>query len=57
MSRNQLHIGSITSGYRNIRLCAEYEKYFSAPELDDRIIIQDGQVSDTVELMKKVVWK
>lgn len=57
MSRNQPHIGSITSGYRNIRSGAEYEKYFSAPEQDDRIIIQDGEVSDTVELMKKVVWK
>jgi hypothetical protein len=57
MSLNHLHIGSITSGYRNIRSGAEYEKYFSAPEQDDRIIIQDGEVTDTVELMKKVVWK
>ncbi|MGB0271501.1 MAG: hypothetical protein ACPGAJ_06255 [Schleiferiaceae bacterium] len=57
MSRNHLHIGSITSGYRNIRSGVEYEKYFSAPEQDDRIIIQDGEVTDTVELMKKVVWK
>ena len=57
MSRNPLLIGSITYGYRNIRSGAEYEKYFSAPEQDDRIIIQDGEVSDTVELMKKVVWK
>lgn len=57
MSRNQLHIGSITSGYRKIHFGAEYNKYFNAPEQDDRIIIQDGEVSDTVELMKKVVWK
>jgi hypothetical protein len=57
MSRNHLHLGSITSGYRSIRSGVEYEKYFSAPEQDDRIIIQDGEVADTVELMKKVVWK
>ncbi|REJ62119.1 MAG: hypothetical protein DWQ21_07310 [Bacteroidetes bacterium] len=57
MSRQQLHIGSITSGYRNIRSGSQYEKYFNAPEQDDRIIIQDGEVTDTVELMKKVVWK
>lgn len=57
MSRNQLHIGSITSGYRKILSGAEYNKYFSAPEQDDKIIIQDGEVTDTVELMKKVVWK
>jgi hypothetical protein len=57
MSRNQVHIGSITSGYRNIRSGSPYNKYFTAPEQDDRIIIQDGEVTDTVELMKKVVWK
>lgn len=57
MSRNQLHIGSITSGYRKILSGLEYNKYFNAPEQDDRIIIQDGEVTDTVELMKKVVWK
>lgn len=57
MSRNQLHIGSITSGYRNIRSGSQYDRYFIAPEQDDRIIIEDGEVTDTVELMKKVVWK
>ena len=57
MSRQQLHIGTITSGYRKILSGVEYNKYFSTPEQDDRIIIQDGEVSDTVELMKKVVWK
>ena len=57
MSRNQLHIGSITSGYRKILSGSEYNKYFSDPDQDDRIIIQDGEVTDTVELMKKVVWK
>lgn len=57
MSRQQLNIGSITSGYRKILSGVEYNKYFKTPELDDRIIIQDGEVTDTVELMKKVVWK
>ena len=50
-------IGSITSGYRPIKNGAAYDKYFPKPGNEDRIIIEDGDVDDTVELMKKVVWK
>jgi len=51
------HIGSITSGYRAIRPGDEYDKYFPKPQAQDRIIIEDGEVGDTVDLMKRVVWK
>ena len=50
-------IGSITSGYRVIRPGDEYDKYFPKPQAQDRIIIEDGEVGDTVDLMKRVVWK
>lgn len=50
-------IESINSGYRSIISGKEYDRYFPKPEAQDRIIIQDGEVSDTVELMKKVVWR
>lgn len=54
---NEFQIGSITSGKRSIRDGKEYDKFFPAPAERDRIIIRDGDVDDTVELMKKVVWK
>ena len=50
-------IRSITSGYRVIRPGEEYNKYFPKPQAQDRIIIEDGEVNDTVDLMKRVVWK
>tara|TARA_B110000902_G_scaffold165090_1_gene188586 strand:+ start:6539 stop:8344 length:1806 start_codon:yes stop_codon:yes gene_type:complete len=50
-------MGSITSGYRVIRPGEEYDKYFPKPQAQDRIIIEDGEVGDTVDLMKRVVWK
>ena len=52
-----LQIGNITSGYRSIRSGKEYDKLFSKPDKRDRIIIEDGEVDQTVDLMKKVVWK
>jgi hypothetical protein len=53
----RLHIQSISSGYRPIRDGKQYEQFFGLPEDKDRVIIKDGEVEDTVELMKKVVWK
>ena len=50
-------IGSITTGYRPIKDGKRYDKYFPKPETHDRIIIQDGEVTDTVDLMTRVVWK
>lgn len=54
---NKLSIGSITSGYRPIQDGSGYNQFFGFPDEKDRIIIRDGEVEDTVELMKKVVWK
>lgn len=47
----------ITSGYRAIEDGKQFERYFGQPEQRDRIIIEDGEVNETVDLMKKVVWK
>ncbi len=47
----------ITSGQRRIRDGKQYDRYFPKPDERDRIIIKDGEVSDTVELMEKVVHK
>ena len=47
----------ITSGPRSIRDGRGYDRYFPKPAERDRIIIKDGEVEDTVELMEKVVHK
>lgn len=47
----------ITSGQRRIRDGKQYDRYFPKPDERDRIIIKEGEVSDTVELMEKVVHK
>ncbi len=52
-----MQIGNITSGYRPIKNGDKYNRYFPKPDVKDRVIIEDGEVSQTVELMKKVVWK
>jgi len=54
---NKIQIGNITSGYRPIKNGDKYNRYFPKPDVKDRVIIEDGEVSQTVELMKKVVWK
>ena len=51
------HIGSITTGYRPIKNGDQYSRYFPKPGNEDRVIVEDGTVEDTVDLMKKVVWK
>ena len=47
----------VSSGYRTIKDGSRYSSYFPLPEERDRIIIKDGEVNDTVELMERVVWK
>ncbi|OYU95615.1 MAG: hypothetical protein CFE21_10775 [Bacteroidetes bacterium B1(2017)] len=47
----------VSSGYRSIQDGSRFNAYFPPPEERDRIIIEDGEVTDTVELMEKVVWK
>jgi hypothetical protein len=48
---------NITSGYHAIKNGSQYDRYFSKPETVDRVIIEDGEVDETVDLMKRVVWK
>lgn len=50
-------IRQVTSGRRAIRMGKEYDKYFPKAEARDRVIIRDGEVDDTLQLMEKVVWK
>ena len=54
---DKIQIGNITSGYRPIKNGDKYNRYFPKPDVKDRVIIEDGEVSQTVDLMKKVVWK
>ncbi len=53
----QIPARTVTSGYRAIKDGSRYNQYFPKPEERDRVIIEDGEVTDTVELMEKVVWK
>ena len=48
---------SVVSGRRSIQDGRRYDGYFPLPEERDRVIIKDGEVTDTVQLMEKVVWK
>jgi len=47
----------VVSGPRPIRDGSAYDRYFPRAEERDRIIIRDGEVEDTVQLMQKVVHK
>lgn len=51
------HPETIVSGKRTIHDGSRFNPYFPPPDERDRVIIQDGEVTDTVELMEKVVWK
>jgi len=53
----QINKQDITAGYRVIKNGSQYDRYFSKPETVDRVIIEDGEVDETVDLMKRVVWK
>ncbi len=55
--KEKLHIASISSGYRAIQDGRKFDAFFPKPDSRDRIIIEDGEVEDTVELMKRVVWR
>jgi hypothetical protein len=55
--KGYLHKANITSGFRHIKEGSQFNRFFARPEEQDRIIIQDGEVEETVDLMKKVVWK
>lgn len=53
------HIPSktVTCGYRSITDGSRYNPYFPPPDERERVIINDGEVTNTVELMEKDVWK
>lgn len=55
--RERLEIGAVNSGFRTIKDGSSYDKYFPKPEVQDTVIIENGAVEDTVELMKKVVHR
>lgn len=55
--RERLEIGAVNSGFRTIKDGSKYDKYFPNPEDQDTVIIENGAVEDTVELMKKVVHR
>lgn len=55
--RELLNISEISNGWRKIKDGSEYDKYFPKPIIRDRVIVKNGEVEDTIELMKKVVWK
>ncbi|MFH0895397.1 MAG: hypothetical protein V2A54_13255 [Bacteroidota bacterium] len=54
---NRFDIQSITSGYRPIRDGRQYTQLFGLPNVNDKVILKDAEVEETVDLMKKVVWK
>lgn len=54
---NRVDIQDISAGYRSIVNGRQYNRFFAIPDSEDRIILDDGDVNDTVELMKKVVWR
>mgnify|MGYP001473515455 CR=1 FL=1 len=45
----------VTSGYRPIKDGTAYDALIPEPDTQDRIIIEDGEVTDTVKLMGQVV--
>lgn len=46
---------NITSGYRTIQNGSKYNHLFPKVDFVDEVLIEDGEVDDTVELMMKVV--
>ena len=46
---------TITSGYRTIKNGSKFNPLFPKVNFVDEVLIEDGEVDDTVELMKKVV--
>jgi hypothetical protein len=47
----------ISTGFRVIKDGSEFNRFFRSPDDKDKIIIEDGEVDETVDLMKRVVWK
>jgi len=45
----------VTSGYRPLKDGGAYDALIPKPDTRDRIIVEDGEVTDTVKLMGQVV--
>jgi hypothetical protein len=54
--KDRLDIGFITSGYRTLKDGREFDRFFGTPDGNDRVV-REGNVFETIDLMKKVVWK
>ncbi|HRS54114.1 MAG TPA: hypothetical protein P5250_05370 [Bacteroidales bacterium] len=52
--KSKLVTYNITSGYRSIKDRRQFEYYFT-PFDDKNLIIKDGEIDDTVNLITKVV--
>jgi len=49
----RVNIQDISAGYRPIVEGRKYNRFFDEPESTDRIILDNGDVDDTVKLMKR----
>ena len=56
-SQRNAHSAEIRSGARPIESGAAYQALFPMPDRKDNIVLEDGEVTDTVTLMAEVVRK
>jgi hypothetical protein len=56
-SRRIAHSAEIRSGFRPIESGAAYQDLFPTPDRMDKIVLEDGEVDDTVTMMAEVVRK
>ena len=46
----------ISAGQRTLRTDgAKYNQYFPQPQSEDKIVFEDGEVDDTLQLMERVI--
>ncbi len=57
ISSGMAYSAEVRSGVRPIESGAAYQSLFPTPDRQDRIVLEDGEVGDTVKLMTGVVWK
>lgn len=56
MPQMQWNDAEISTGFRPIKDGSHYDRYFPKPEKQDKVVMQNGDVEDTVRLMERVVW-
>jgi hypothetical protein len=57
ISRGTGHSAEVRSGIRPIESGTAWQAMFPTPDRQDRIVLEDGEVSDTVTLMTGVVLR